>query len=119
MLAIKIDDRDEDDRIEREAAAERMATLAQVDREEADRMDLQFDIDSAAAAARVVLVVEDVPAPAAVTSVPPELADAADQMRLDLDFLDGLAFNSNLDPVALIDRLESIDFAAARAALAA
>ena len=92
------------------------AAQAQADaaRDEAEAMDLQFDIDVAAGAAQVELLAESAPAPTAITSVPPELADAADQMRLDLDFLFGLAFHSNLDMVEMIGHLERIDFAAAR-----
>ena len=108
----------EADRIDREAASERMATLAQVDREEADRMDLQFDIDAAAAAARVVLVVEDAPAPTAITSVPGELADAADELQRQVAWLQLMADDLGYTVYFLVDSLAKIDFAAARAALA-
>lgn len=96
-------------------AAEQMAARVLVDHAEALLIDQEFDD---AAAAEVARVVEVAPAPAAVTSVPMDLADAADEIYDDVSYLRDLADNSKLDVLTMISALELIDFAAARAALA-
>ncbi|PLY41680.1 hypothetical protein CSZ94_14305 [Janthinobacterium sp. ROICE36] len=97
-------------------AVEQMAARVVADHVEALIIDQEFDDHAAAEAVRVV---EVAPAPAAVTSVPTDLADAADEIYDDVSYLRDLANNSKLDVLTMISALELIDFAAARAALAA
>lgn len=97
-------------------AAEQMAARVLADHVEALSIDQEFDDHAAAESVRLA---EVAPAPAAITSMPPELADAADQMQMDLNLLEELAPYCGLSTAELIDRLELIDFTAARAALAA
>ncbi len=92
------------------------AAQAQADavHDEAEAMDLQFDIDVAAAIAQVELVFVDSLAQTSITCVPPEIADAADELESNLHLLETLANNTGFSVEWLIDRLERIDFAAAR-----
>lgn len=97
-------------------AAEQMAARVLIDHTEALLIDQEFDDHAAVEVARAV---EVTPAPVAVTSVPTDLADAADEIYDDVSYLRDLADNSKLDVLTMISALELIDFAAARAALAA
>ena len=99
-------------------AAEQMAARVLVDHAEALLIDQEFDNHAAAEAARTV---EVAPAPAAVTSVPADLADAADDLRPtdDAFHLKAMARSLGVNVIDMIDHLMKMDLAAARAALTA
>ena len=99
-------------------AAEQMAARVLVDHAEALLIDQEFDDHAAAEAARAV---EVAPAPAAVTSVPADLADAADDLRPtdDAFHLKAMARSLGVNVIDMIDHLMKMDLAAARAALSA
>lgn len=99
-------------------AAEQMAARVLVDHAEALLINQEFDDAAVAEAARVV---EVAPAPVAVTSVPADLADAADDLRPtdDAFHLKAMARSLGVNVIDMIDHLMKMDLAAARAALSA